>query len=1234
MTRNFLLSLFACCLFLSAGIAQTTLQGTVTDDLGPTIGSTVSLYKNGDLVTGATTNFDGFYVISNLDPGTYDVQCSYIGKATARVEGVQIKGGKVTNLDFYLEDESEVLDNIVITDYKAPLIDFESGSETTVTSENIQSLGVKTVNAVVATTGGLSTQSGSDDVSIRGSRPDATNYYVDGIRVTGLIPVSEIEQMQVLTGGLGAEYGDVTGGVISLTSKGPSSQYSGALDIETSEFLDPYGYNFANLSLSGPIIRTTNKQDTTKKTTILGFRVAAQYLYQLDDRPSAVGVYRMPAEVIQDLEEEPVYYIGGAEVPRGELLGTETLSAPMDYRPNEDRTDIDLTAKLDLRISENIDVSLSGVYGTLSDRFTPGGGWGLLNWTNNPYSTTDNYRYSLRWRHKIGKQNFDIPEDEDDERMNKTVIRNASYTLQGGIENDFNLRQDIRHEDNFFKYGQYGTRDIQSDPTVGFLLDPDNWNGPGKLCFDDFTCFDHIGFNTVEGDFFPMINTGNSEELSESPNMALARYQQQNGRLLGAEVNVWSSNLFDNVGRVYNNYRKVDRDRYTVNFTSQFDIFPSGSNKLRHNIKFGGMYESRTNRLYSINPQELWSLARNVANEHILSGVDTTSFTGDSIAFLFQGIEFQFAEYGRLINEDGAGKFYQSIREQLDLTTNDWVNIDSRQINSDNLSLDMFSARQLIDWDPLALRYYGYDFTGEEVDNVTFEDFFTETDEQGYKTHPVGPLRPTYISGYVQDKFTFKDIILRLGVRAEYFDANTTVAKDPYSLYDIMSASEFEESTGQDLPDAVGENYKVYLTGEESQEVKAFRDGDQWFNASGTATEGNLLFQDLVFPAYKNEVNDIRDDNFDPSNGFEDYTPAFNISPRVSLSFPISENAGFFAHYDQKVQRPPSNTAFTALDYYLFSNPSRLNPNGAPANNPNLRPEKTVDYEVGFQQKVTNNSAIKLSAYYRENRDMIQARYYQFVDNNSIVTGEYLTFGNIDFGTVKGFTAGYDFRRSNNLQFNVSYTLQYAEGTGSSANSGLNTRNGLVRVLIPLNFDERHRLVGNIDYRYGTGDKYNGWKIRGFEVFGNTGLNLQMAAVSGRPYTQLANPTSPFGGSGNTGEINGDRLPWNFNVDARLDRNIVLFANKEKNRKGINVNVYLRATNLLNTRNVIGVYRASGSAETDGYLDSTYGQDAVRNIQSSGKSVENYLAAYQWALLAPGFYALPRRLFFGAIIQF
>ena len=72
------------------------------------------------------------------------------------------------------------------------------------------------------------------EVNIRGSRANGTNYYVDGIRVAGnAIPDENIEQLQVITGGLSAEYGDVTGGVINtkqtyppksvLTSTKPSS---------------------------------------------------------------------------------------------------------------------------------------------------------------------------------------------------------------------------------------------------------------------------------------------------------------------------------------------------------------------------------------------------------------------------------------------------------------------------------------------------------------------------------------------------------------------------------------------------------------------------------------------------------------------------------------------------------------------------------------------------------------------------------------------------------------------------------------------------------------------------------------------------------------------------------------------------------------------------------------------------------------------------------------------------
>ena len=66
---------------------------------------------------------------------------------------------------------------------------------------------------------------------------------------SNLIPQSEIDQLQIITGGIGARYGDVTGGIISITTKGPSQKFTGGFELETSEYLDSYGYNLASLNL-------------------------------------------------------------------------------------------------------------------------------------------------------------------------------------------------------------------------------------------------------------------------------------------------------------------------------------------------------------------------------------------------------------------------------------------------------------------------------------------------------------------------------------------------------------------------------------------------------------------------------------------------------------------------------------------------------------------------------------------------------------------------------------------------------------------------------------------------------------------------------------------------------------------------------------------------------------------------------------------------------------------------
>ena len=71
---------------------------------------------------------------------------------------------------------------------------------------------------------------------MRGSRSNATTYYVDGIKVVGNsnVPTSAIEQITVVTGGLPAKYGDATRGIVSITTKGPSNKTFGGLEIESS----------------------------------------------------------------------------------------------------------------------------------------------------------------------------------------------------------------------------------------------------------------------------------------------------------------------------------------------------------------------------------------------------------------------------------------------------------------------------------------------------------------------------------------------------------------------------------------------------------------------------------------------------------------------------------------------------------------------------------------------------------------------------------------------------------------------------------------------------------------------------------------------------------------------------------------------------------------------------------------------------------------------------------------
>jgi len=76
-------------------------------------------------------------------------------------------------------------------------------------------------------------------------------------------------------------------------------------------------------------------------------------------------------------------------------------------------------------------------------------------------------------------------------------------------------------------------------------------------------------------------------------------------------------------------------------------------------------------------------------------------------------------------------------------------------------------------------------------------------------------------------------------------------------------------------------------------------------------------------------------------------------------------------------------------------------------------------------------------------------------------------------------------------------------------------------------------------------------------------------------------------------------------------------------------NVYLRVENLLNTKNVLGVYGYTGDPDDDGFLISEYGESKIKNIEAQGKPIEAFYDQYNWRLAAPGNYSRPRRIYLG-----
>lgn len=220
-----------------------TITGTVVDKNTNDPLPSVNVVVKGTYY-GSATDFDGKFKISNVAPGSYTIEVTLIGYKTVQYTGVKVNPGETTTLNVKMEETVLSVGQEVIVIGERPLFNIEeTSSRRALTSEDIQLAVVKDVRDVVSLQAGV-VQS-DNEVYIRGGRSYENAYLIDGISVQdplagqgfGLqIAPQAIQEIEVITGGYNAEFGQATSGVVNITTKEGTKSYSGSIGYKRDHF--------------------------------------------------------------------------------------------------------------------------------------------------------------------------------------------------------------------------------------------------------------------------------------------------------------------------------------------------------------------------------------------------------------------------------------------------------------------------------------------------------------------------------------------------------------------------------------------------------------------------------------------------------------------------------------------------------------------------------------------------------------------------------------------------------------------------------------------------------------------------------------------------------------------------------------------------------------------------------------------------------------------------------------
>ncbi len=334
--------------------------------------------------------------------------------------------------------------------------------------------------------------------------------------------------------------------------------------------------------------------------------------------------------------------------------------------------------------------------------------------------------------------------------------------------------------------------------------------------------------------------------------------------------------------------------------------------------------------------------------------------------------------------------------------------------------------------------------------------------------------------------------------------------------------------------------------------------------------------------------NPERDVNFPNAGRMVEAKAKTQLSPRIGISFPITDQGIIHFSYGHFFQIPSFSNLYINSDEIIMPNGSLSTVMG----NPDLEPERTVKYELGLQQALASDLTLDFTVYSQDIRNLLGM---EIIDTYH--GAKYARYINRDYANVRGFIVTIDKRFSEYFSVKLDYTYQLAEGDASDPmsvyyNNQTNPPLQTNKTFVPLDWDQRSTL--NVSANIGKPDDWN------VGVIFNYG--------SGFPYTEDVRISQ-----GLRFENNGLKPPT-YNVDLRAQKTFTI--------KGLDLNLFLLVYNLLDIKNEIIVNSATGRA------NDLLNQD----INRAGTIIG--LNTLQQYLNDPSSYSAPREVRIGVSVGF